>query len=144
MLKAVLFDCAINEKYCSDDGGWGICPLFPSPPRGIWQLKSPHPREFAIKGKNNANARGSARGKGAGRSWNWLMHYFLAQLELTDALLSSVFTQCYRTTIKSFTGTYNYHEVKPHPILNTLVTPGIIRFGTRLSLFTETLIVVVL
>ena len=72
------------------------------------------------------------------------MHYFLAQLELTDASLSSVFTQCYRTNIKSFTGTFNYHEVKPHPILNTVVTPGIIRFGTRLSLFTETLIVVVL
>ena len=30
----------------------------------------PHPREFAIKGMNNANARGSARGEGAGRSWN--------------------------------------------------------------------------
>ena len=81
----------------------------------------------------NANARGSARGEGG-----W------AQLELTDALLSTVFTQYYRTTIKSFTGTYNYHEVKPHPILNAVVTPGIIRFGTTLSLFAETLIVVVL
>ena len=29
---------------------------------GIWQLKSPHPREFAIQGKKNANAQGSARG----------------------------------------------------------------------------------
>ena len=29
----------------------------------------PHPREFAIQGKKNANARGSARG-GAGRRWN--------------------------------------------------------------------------
>ena len=44
------------------------------PPRGIWQLKNPHPREFAIQGKKNANARGSARGGWAGRSWNWLMH----------------------------------------------------------------------
>ena len=43
----------------------------------------------------------------------------------------------------SFTGTYNYHEVKPQPVLNAIVIPGIIRFGTRLSLFTETLIVVV-
>ena len=33
----------------------------------------PHPREFAIQGKKDANARGSARG-GAGRRWNWLMH----------------------------------------------------------------------
>ena len=52
----------------------GHLPFFSSPPRGIWQLKSPHPREFAIQGKKNANARGSARGGGA-----W------AQVELTDA-----------------------------------------------------------
>ena len=51
MLKMALFDCAINEKCCSVDGGRGICPLFSSPPQGIWQLKSPHPREFAIQGK---------------------------------------------------------------------------------------------
>ena len=76
MLKTALFDCAINKKCCSVDGGWGICPLFSSPPRGIWQLKSPHPREFAIQGQKNANARGSARG-GGGRGW--------AQVELTDA-----------------------------------------------------------
>ena len=66
-----------------------------------------------------------------------------AQLELTDALLSSVFTQYYRTTIGSFTGTYNYYEVKHQPTLNAVVTPGIIHFGTRLRLFTETLIVIV-
>ena len=66
MLKMALFDRAINEKCCSVDGGIrrGICPLFSSPPRGIWQLKSPHPREFAIQGKKNANARGSPRGGG--------------------------------------------------------------------------------
>ena len=73
MLKMALFDCAINEKCCSVDRGRGICPLFSSPPWGIWQLKSPHPQEFAIQGKKNANARGSAREGG------W------AQLELTDA-----------------------------------------------------------
>ena len=49
-----------------------------STPRGIWQLKSPYPREFAIQGKKNANARGSARGGGGG---GW------AQMELTDALV---------------------------------------------------------
>ena len=64
MLKMALFDCAINEKCCSVDGGRGICPLFSSPSRGIWQLKSPHPREFAIQGKKNANARESAWGGG--------------------------------------------------------------------------------
>ena len=51
MLKMALLDCAINEKCCSVDGGRGICPIFSSPPRGIWQLKSPHPREFAIQGQ---------------------------------------------------------------------------------------------
>ena len=61
-----------------EDGA--ICRLFSSPPRGIWQLKSPHPREFAIQGKKNANARGSARGGG------W------AQVELTDALIASIWT----------------------------------------------------
>ena len=75
MLKTALFDCAINKKCCSVDGGRGICPLFSSPPRGIWQLKSPHPREFAIQGKKNANARGG-----------W------AQVELTDALIASIWT----------------------------------------------------
>ena len=59
MLKMELFDWAINEKCCSVDGGRGICPLFLSPPRG-----SPHPRAFAIQGKKNANAPGSAPGGG--------------------------------------------------------------------------------
>ena len=71
-----LLDCAINKKCCTVDGGRGICPLFSSPPRGIGQLKRPHPREFAIQGKTNANSRGSARGGG------W------AQVEMTDALRS--------------------------------------------------------
>ena len=48
-------------------------PPFFVPTRGIWQLKGPQPREFAIQGKKNANARGSAGGRG------W------AQVELTDA-----------------------------------------------------------
>ena len=68
MLKKALFDCAINEKCCSVDGGRGICPLFSSPPRGILQLKSPQPREFAIQGKMNANSRRSAWGRGGGGS----------------------------------------------------------------------------
>ena len=62
-----------NKKCCTVDGGRGIFPLFSSPPRGICQLKSPHPREFAIQGKKNATSRGSARGG----AW--------AQVELTDA-----------------------------------------------------------
>ena len=55
--------------------GRGICPLPSSTRRGIWQLKCPHPWQFAIREKKNANARGLAQGGGA-----W------AQLELTDAL----------------------------------------------------------
>ena len=68
-----LSDCAINKKCCTVDGGRGICPLFSSPPRGICQLKSPHPREFAIQGKKNANSRGSARG-GLGAGGIDMMH----------------------------------------------------------------------
>ena len=74
-----LSDCAINKKCCTVDGGRGICTLFSSPPRGICQLKSPQPQEFAIHGKKNANSRGSAR-RGA-----W------AQVELTDALIELFF-----------------------------------------------------
>ena len=74
MLKMVLFDCAINEKCCGVDGGRGICPTFSSLPRGIWQLKSSHTREFPIQGKKNANARGQPGGEGDGRRGNWLMH----------------------------------------------------------------------
>ena len=69
------------KKGCSIDEGRGICPLFSSPPWGIRQLKSPHSWEFAIQGKKNANARGSARGGGGGGGGGrW------AQVELTDAL----------------------------------------------------------
>ena len=49
-IKMALLDCAINKKCCTVDGGRSICPLFSSPPRGICQLKSRHPREFAILG----------------------------------------------------------------------------------------------
>ena len=78
MLKMALFDCAINEKCCCVDGGRGICPLFASPPPGIWQVKSPHPREFAIQGRKMTMP-GGQPGVGGGE-WGW------AQLELTDAL----------------------------------------------------------
>ena len=77
MLEMALFDGVINEKCCSVDGGRGIRPLFSSPPRRIWQLKSPHPREFAIQGKKMlmpGGQPGGVGGGGAGRSWKWLMH----------------------------------------------------------------------
>ena len=41
--------------------------VFWSPPQVILQCMSPHPQEFAIQGKKNANARGSGRrGRGGG------------------------------------------------------------------------------
>ena len=69
-----------RKMSCSVDGGWDIYPLFLSPSPEIWQLKSPHPREFAIQGKKNDKARGSVGGGGGGSglSWKWL---------LTDALI---------------------------------------------------------
>ena len=66
-----LLDSAINKKCCTVEGGRGICTLFSSPPRGICQLKSRHPREFAIQGKKMLIP-------GGGGAW--------AQMELTDAL----------------------------------------------------------
>ena len=64
-IPAALFDCAINEKCCSVDGGLGICPLFSSPPPGIC-----HPRQKKML------MPGGRAGEG-GNGW--------AQLELTDA-----------------------------------------------------------
>ena len=95
MLKTALFDCAINEKCCSVDGGRGICPLFSSPPRGIRQLKNPHPRKFVIQGKINANFRGSA--SGGGGLW--------AQLELTDAYSRLTITRTLANSDLSLTRT---------------------------------------
>ena len=66
MFETALFDCVINEKCCSVDGGRGICCLFSSPPWGIWQLKSPLPQEFAIQGPKNTNARGGQPRGGGG------------------------------------------------------------------------------
>ena len=64
-----LLDCSIKEKSCGVDRGRSIYPLSSSPPRGIWQLKSSHPREFAIQGKKNANARGGGWLGAAGIDW---------------------------------------------------------------------------
>ena len=64
-----------NVAVLMENGAFAL--LFrPSPGgRGIWQLKSPHPRAFSIQGKKNANARGVSPG-GWGGGWS--------QLELTD------------------------------------------------------------
>ena len=63
-----IFDCVIIEKCCSVDRGRGICPLFSSPPRGIWQFRSPHPWEFTIQGKKKMlMPGGQPRGEGGWR-----------------------------------------------------------------------------
>ena len=66
MLKTALFDCAINEKCCSVDGGRGICPLFSSPLWGIWQLKSPQPGNLLSKAKKMLMLGGQPGGGGGG------------------------------------------------------------------------------
>ena len=76
MLKTALFDCAINEKCCSVNGGWGISSLFVPAPGDLTAQESPPP-EICHPRQKNANARGSARVRGGG-VW--------AKLELTDAL----------------------------------------------------------
>ena len=57
-----------NVAVLTGDGAF-----FLSPPRGIWQLKSPHPREFAIQGKKMLMPGGQPAG-----GWG-------AQVELTNA-----------------------------------------------------------
>ena len=65
MLKTALFDCAINEKCCGVDGGWGICPLVPTPGDLTAQESPPlgicHPRQTKM-----LMLGGSARGGGGG------------------------------------------------------------------------------
>ena len=75
MHKTAPFDCAINEECCSVDGGRGHLPSFFVPTPGDLTAQESPTREFAVQGKKNANARGSAGGGGgggggAGRSWN--------------------------------------------------------------------------
>ena len=62
MLKIELFDCAINEKCCSVDGGRGICPFFFVPtPGDLTAQKSPHQGICQCPGVNLEGAR---------RRWN--------------------------------------------------------------------------
>ena len=63
-------DCVINENVAvlMEDGAFALFIRFH--PGGIWQVKSPRPREIAIYPRQKiANVRGY-RPLGAGRSWN--------------------------------------------------------------------------
>ena len=48
-----------NVAVLTEDGAF-FCLFFWSPSRGIWQLKSPQPWQFAIQGKKNTNVQESA------------------------------------------------------------------------------------
>ena len=61
-----------NVAVLTEDGAFSL--FFWSPPRVIWQLKSPHPREFAFQGKKMLMPGGQPEG-GGGEG---------AQVELTD------------------------------------------------------------
>ena len=61
-----LLDYSIKEKCCSVDQGRGICPLFSSPPRGIWQLKSSHPGNLPCEAKKMLMPGGRPEGGGGG------------------------------------------------------------------------------
>ena len=77
-----------NVAALTEDGAFALFfrPLTP----GIWQLRSPHPREFAIQGKKKKML---MTGEGYGRSRNWLMHYH----HPLSKTLKSRLTQVYAT-----------------------------------------------
>ena len=69
MLKMALFDCAIDEKCCSVDGGRGVCPLFSVPtPGDLTAQESPPPGICHPRQKNMLMSGGQpGGGLGAGR-----------------------------------------------------------------------------
>ena len=85
-----LFDCAINEKYCSVDGGGAFALFFPPHPWGFDSSRIPNPREFAFRGKKKCQCSGGQPvGKGG-----W------AQVELINTLISN-FRQEHPTTVST-------------------------------------------
>ena len=71
MLKRALFDCVINEKCCSVNGGWGISSLFVPAPGDLTAQESPppeicHPRQKMLM----PGGQPGWGGGGSGRSWN--------------------------------------------------------------------------
>ena len=58
----------------------GHLPSFFFPTPGICQLKNPHPREFAIQGKKNANSRGSSGGGLGAGGIDWCISWDASHL----------------------------------------------------------------
>ena len=77
MLKMELFDCAINEKCCSVDGGRDICPFFRPHTGGFDSLKVHTPGNLPSKGNKMQKCQCPGHNPGGGGQ---------AQLELTYAL----------------------------------------------------------
>ena len=69
MLKTALFDCAINEKCCSVDGGMGICRLFSSHPGGFDSSRVPTSRNLPSKAKKKKPMPGGQPGGGGRGGW---------------------------------------------------------------------------
>ena len=77
-----------NIAVLTEDGAFAL--FFPPHPWGFDSSRIPNPREFAFRGKKNANAQGvSTGGKGC-----W------AQVELINALISN-FRQEHPTTVST-------------------------------------------
>ena len=78
MLKTALFDCAIDEKCCSVDGGGAFALFFRPHPWGFDSSRVPTPGYLPSKAKPKkcwclgVSPRGGGGGGGASRSWNWL------------------------------------------------------------------------
>ena len=72
MFKTALFDCAINEKCCSVDGGRGIFPFFCPHPGGFDSSRVPTHENLPSKAKHGGQSGGQPGGGGvvAGRNWN--------------------------------------------------------------------------
>ena len=70
MLKMALFDCAINEKCCSVDGGRGICLSFRPYSGGFDSSGVPTPGNLPSKAKKMLMPGRQPRVGGAGRRWN--------------------------------------------------------------------------
>ena len=73
MLKTALFDCTINEKRCSFDGGGAFALFFRPYPWGFDTSRVPTPGYLPSKAKKiKMKCPGVSRGGGGGasRSWN--------------------------------------------------------------------------
>ena len=93
----------------------GHLPSFFVPTPAELTALSPHPREFTIQGQKNANARGSAEGRkggrGARRSWNWLMN------NVAKCRLFSISQTVSYTTSQKHTGWANLVQKTLDPLV---------------------------